>query len=872
MSARRRQADAARAAGAMNGRTWLRSFLDAAASAPAPLLRAIASARRDELPALAAAIELVPSAEVRVVAYTALARRSRERRDEYVTRAAEASEHLADPYARARVLTALADALPEDALRRALARLADTDPSVRQRLRAIDERLRPRPPITDPVPAVLPEPTPPARFDLDALAARLEAAHRRADKRPASGMPRIRPLGPPRGRGRTIRLAEIAEAVRLEPHSLRFVEQAAAAASGATEPVTGWPAGLAEEAAEAYEAGAAFEAGAAYDAGAAFEAAVGSPLAEMARPERVVSTGFADASGAPVRPAVRPGERHYYFIEVGARVEGAIDASHALPADLPPASLIDVVMTTSDDGLVIEGPRTGQFRIEASGAVTVSRRAATVEAEEELLARRMFFAFRAPAAPAAPAGPGGACSLRCSFYCRGLLLQSRHIRVPVGSGKRPSVHADYVRSRTLSPGYLARLEPPRLSVLLNRNGDGSHSFRFYGDGGRFERSSTFGELELRDHIARARKGYRQAAWGTEDEWTTSDAYRFRTPRTLDALGPDLADLARRGRVLWDAIVDKLAGGADAADELRELMRPSGHVQFALKEAANAVLPIALLYDHALDVTRPAERFTICSAFVQGLGGDLPAADCFNGECPNRDRDDIVCPGGFWGYRHAIGLPVSLGADQSSPPEPPAFITSGDASFTIGVSTDPLMAGRVTHLSNLQLQTDAPQTVAELRDAVLEAMRSGAAPIVYFYCHGGLSDLFGPFIEIGPRDAPPIARATLRDVRWRDLRPLVFINGCHTTGVSPEEALELVSAFVATSGAAGVIGTEITVFESLAAAFAEAFFVEFVTNGRQAGEALRRARLRLLKDALNPLGLVYIPFVDSGLWLREPPTG
>ena len=182
-----------------------------------------------------------------------------------------------------------------------------------------------------------------------------------------------------------------------------------------------------------------------------------------------------------------------------------------------------------------------------------------------------------------------------------------------------------------------------------------------------------------------------------------------------------------------------------------------------------------------------------------------------------------------------------------------------------------MSGCVTHLANLQLKTSAPQNVAKLRDETVAAMQAGGAPIVYFYCHGGLHDIEGPFIEVGPRDGPRIARNNLRDVRWKQIRPVVFINGCHTTRVSPEEALELVSAFVETSGASGVIGTEITVFESLASAFAEAFFVEFVRNGRQAGEAIRRARLRLLKDSLNPLGLVYIPFVESSLWLRRPVT-
>jgi hypothetical protein len=392
--------------------------------------------------------------------------------------------------------------------------------------------------------------------------------------------------------------------------------------------------------------------------------------------------------------------------------------------------------------------------------------------------------------------------------------------------------------------------------MLNQNDDGTHSFRFYGNRGKFERTSTFGEVELQDHIMRARKGFRHAAWGTEEEWKPTDLYRFSGPRTVDSVLPDLLNLARRGRVLWDAVINKLAGGPDAVTTLLELMRPSGQVQLVLKEAANAVLPVALFYDHELDTSRPDEEMRLCPAFVRSLGKDLIDGPCMNGDCPNRMDDSIVCPGGFWGFRHAISLPVSLGAQQSSPPEVPLFITSNAASLTIGVTTDPTMAtGKLNHLANLELKTGLPQRVFSTRTDVLRAMNSANAPIVYFYCHGGLNEIEGPFLEVGPRNGPRIARNNLRGIRWRNIRPLVFINGCHTTRVSPEEALELVSAFVASCGASGVVGTEITIFESLARPFAEAFFEEFVTNSRPAGEAIRRTRMRLLKDSLNPLGLV-----------------
>ena len=91
-----------------------------------------------------------------------------------------------------------------------------------------------------------------------------------------------------------------------------------------------------------------------------------------------------------------------------------------------------------------------------------------------------------------------------------------------------------------------------------------------------------------------------------------------------------------------------------------------------------------------------------------------------------------------------------------------------------------------------------------------------------------------------------------------MRPLVFINGCHTTALTPERALDLVTSFVENANAAGVIGTEITIFEPLACEFAE-HSLKWFLDGEPIGECVRRARVALLAKH-NPLGLVYIPFV------------
>ena len=89
----------------------------------------------------------------------------------------------------------------------------------------------------------------------------------------------------------------------------------------------------------------------------------------------------------------------------------------------------------------------------------------------------------------------------------------------------------------------------------------------------------------------------------------------------------------------------------------------------------------------------------------------------------------------------------------------------------------------------------------------------------------------------------------------------------TAALEPEKAIEFVSAVVSRASAAGVIGTEITIFEPLATKFAEAFLDSFMRKCLSIGESIKLARLSLLEQ-FNPLGLVYIPFALPGLRLVD----
>jgi hypothetical protein len=210
------------------------------------------------------------------------------------------------------------------------------------------------------------------------------------------------------------------------------------------------------------------------------------------------------------------------------------------------------------------------------------------------------------------------------------------------------------------------------------------------------------------------------------------------------------------------------------------------------------------------------------------------------------------------------MPLSLKDDSGAPT---ALSWKGQPELTVGVSTDKAFVMRAKHEEAIKALRPMTWNYGATRADVLKLLKEKNPQLVYFYCHGGIAGTL-PFIKVGPSAEVGITRDNLRreKIRWKSPRPLVFINGCHTAALEPDAAIEFISAFVEVAGACGVIGTEITIFEPLAKAFAEECLRRFL-NGDKIGDAVRGARLKLLKDG-NPLGLVYIPYVIANLHLVQ----
>ena len=591
-------------------------------------------------------------------------------------------------------------------------------------------------------------------------------------------------------------------------------------------------------------------------------------------PERIVNTGFADEGDAatPYSPELplRPATLYYFWLEVGSPIAGSIEVIPTeLPKEIPPGAELDVALYGFENELILTpGKDVGRIKIESDGTVTVLSRVAEPAVGEAVLNKRLFF----PVETAARERPQ---RLRCNIYYKQTLIQSRLVRVKVEANpvadRRPALASrlDYTLSKSLNGKVLEGMGTNTMSVMLNDNGNGTHGFRFFGQN-NFKNEATLTEGALENLIEMARGGLRKAAWGDEREYASGKEYRYDDDRLhLDRLRADLFTLAIRGRRFYTNLIIKLVGGIENAWDLEMMMKKPGQLQVASKVDSSLVVPAALFYDHPLDDGKETRMMTLCETFLEALQSKQPLAEtaCFQGECPSYNDDTAVCPSGFWGFRHSLGLPVSLKKDGEEGDDAAVTITYTDApQIAMNVSTDRNFRERPKHeqaLRDLKLATT--EEYADNRDDAVDLMKSTKSQVVYFYCHGGLTQAGVPFISVGDPSGDWLTTSTLfnKRVRWRGNRPLVFINGCHTTAVTPKYALNFVQSFIQTSNAAGVVGTEITIFEPLAVAFAEACLQQFLQEGKTLGEAVRDARLDLLQEG-NPLGLVYIPYAVPGL--------
>ena len=193
----------------------------------------------------------------------------------------------------------------------------------------------------------------------------------------------------------------------------------------------------------------------------------------------------------------------------------------------------------------------------------------------------------------------------------------------------------------------------------------------------------------------------------------------------------------------------------------------------------------------------------------------------------------------------------------------------------GELTEDLVDAHLESLRELGLELG---DVCETYDSVGDGLGRADLEVVYFYCHGKRKQIPGrvvpePVLEVGAGDG--IRPADLQtwaqgerwpEDHWEEVRPLVFINGCHTTELTPDLLGDFVRAFVG-QRASGVIGTEVSIMEPVASQAAEDFLELLYRPRATVGTALQGMRRRLLAKG-NVMGFAYTPYCSASLSVKS----
>ena len=341
-----------------------------------------------------------------------------------------------------------------------------------------------------------------------------------------------------------------------------------------------------------------------------------------------------------------------------------------------------------------------------------------------------------------------------------------------------------------------------------------------------------------------------------------------------------------------ALYDHILSAADVQKLDLSLATPgqSIHVANILRDK---VIPWGALYDRYFDDNKQEDaqghpvEVAVCPASLPDAQGNLAVQECFTSpscvlygypekECfgPRGARilpETVACPLHFWGFRHIIELPPQQVAPDGRSRSMPELI-SVTAKARGFAGSNATLENEAEHFAAIHeaaktRPVDWAPTLYN-RDKIIDKLKADLElALIYFYCHAlgdpnvGLVDPQLIFQELAQKPGIITPGALAYSSPWKR-SPLVFLNGCGTTGYSPEALSPFLKKLVDDRGASGLVGTEIPVWEDLAAEMAELFLNSFL-EGKPAGTALLEARRALLSKQ-NPLGLVYTLYASANL--------
>jgi HEAT repeat protein len=454
----------------------------------------------------------------------------------------------------------------------------------------------------------------------------------------------------------------------------------------------------------------------------------------------------------------------------------------------------------------------------------------------------------------------GSTNLRILAMYRGNCVMSQFLQAAVGDGGGYTVIIDYVLTADMA--QLPALIPQDLS-LHTAMGDAGEIRLVVGGGLQDMFSTSLNDGRVRNAAGVARNALLDVHFDPKGNRSRYDDRNSCKPKQCYE---DLALLATRGWMLYQNVIEDPARRREFRDVLRRISLTVGRparLQIVTAGGRVAPFPWQLVYD--IPVTGHPPSFTNCPTLNNWLSGESQAIPA---SCSYKHDRNVLCPFGFWGYAYELASPPSVyGQDRA------IFVKRQSGALKAIAAISERLNAAVTrdHFDRLGLNFRQLRSVHDLEDQLLY----DHPDLVYFYCHGKREDMPGgyprPLLEIGSDEliAPEDIAAWSENWpngAWRDPRPLVFMNGCHTSELTPD----LLTDFITTFGevnAAGSIGTEVALTQLVASEAAEQIITAF--NGLDnVAAAVRAMRWNLLRKG-NTMGLSYTPYCYGGLTLKGP---
>lgn len=510
---------------------------------------------------------------------------------------------------------------------------------------------------------------------------------------------------------------------------------------------------------------------------------------------------------------------------------------------------------------------------------------------------------------------------RLCLYFENNLLQSAMVKVSVSKSAEDEVlieaneiEVDFVLTGSFQElDRFARREmrtgaetttsyPVALNLTMNDDGAGGHRIIVEHGSDRLTRWIPYNTADARQMLEKTRELLLNCFWlkdlttckvETQPRQNGFGWSKEPNGKTFRHFLCDLHALAVQGSLLYNRVFVQSGSNATTwENELRVALAETALIQIPRTGSANYAYPWALLYDIPLPDYKVQGGLRWCDVLKQEWPDpEGVRSGPIRDRCPHQDKSEhqvnTLCPYGFWGLKHHIEQPINPVCqteeedfDLMRRKVLEEIQIDASLALSVGVTRDPSLnsAAIHDHLGNIQRAAAfVPLGGADDLKKVTSMLES--SDLAYFLCHGMYdSNLKEPYLGVGPNDNDYQHRVYPNDLvnwarslqgrLWADRHPLIFINGCHTSDLKPDEVLNFVSTFGA-FGASGVIGTEVSVQLPLAIEIAEGLLSRLI-KGVSVSHALRQVRWELVNKG-NLLGLVYTPYCMTNLHIAANRT-